>query len=188
MGVWGLANAKVKDLMAAPRKPKAPKKPAPAPPAEPQGNAADLAEWCDISVKTVEHYVQQGIFTRVGPNLFALKANNRAYIARLRQSASGRNSVTEAARGRLIEAKAKQVELKVGELDGKLVYVTEVEAHWANALRTLRAGVLAIPTRCAARVPGMTREMVYEMDQEVREILTELARNGYPAPSRPDEP
>jgi phage terminase Nu1 subunit (DNA packaging protein) len=77
--------------------------------------------------------------------------------------------VTEAARGRLIEAKAKQVELKVGELDGKLVYVVEVEAHWANALRTLRAGVLAIPTRVSARVPGMTCEMVHEMDQEIRE-------------------
>jgi phage terminase Nu1 subunit (DNA packaging protein) len=177
---------------------KAPKKKprAAAPPPEPAstkvkdfaGTTADLAEWCDISVRTVETYVEQGIFTRVGPNLFALKANNRAYIAKLRQAASGRNSVTEAARGRLIEAKAKQVELKVGELDGRLVEIVDVIANWDSALRTLRAGVLAIPTRCSARVPGLSREAVQEIDQEVRQILTELARNGYPAPSRPDEP
>jgi phage terminase Nu1 subunit (DNA packaging protein) len=168
---------------------KAPKKAAAAPAVKPlTGNAADLAEWCDISVRTVETYVQEGIFTRVGANLFALKANNRAYIAKLRAAASGRNSVTEAARGRLIEAKAKQVELKVGELDTQLVHVSDVEANWNSALRTLRSGVLAIPTRCAARVPGLSREAVQEIDQEVREILTELARNGYPAPSRPDEP
>jgi phage terminase Nu1 subunit (DNA packaging protein) len=149
------------------------------------GSAADLAEWCDITPRTVETYVQEGIFTRVGPNLFALKANNRAYIAKLRAAASGRNSVTEGARGRLIEAKAKQVELKVGELDGKLVHIAEVEAHWANALRTFRAAALAIPTRVAARVPGLNREIVYEMDQEIREALTEMARNGYPEPSAP---
>jgi phage terminase Nu1 subunit (DNA packaging protein) len=147
------------------------------------GNAADLAEWCDISRQTVENLVQGGTFTRVGPNLFALKANNRAFIQKLRVAASGRNSVTEAARGRLIEAKAKQVELKVGELDSKLVYITEVEAHWANALRTFRASALAIPTRVSARVPGLNREVVYEMDQEIREALTEMARNGYPEPS-----
>jgi hypothetical protein len=108
-------------------------KPAAAPPAPAStkvkdftGSAADLAEWCDISVKTVENLVQEGIFTRVGPNLFALKANNRAYIAKLRTAASGRNSVTEGARGRLIEAKAKQVELKVGELDGRLLDLADV--------------------------------------------------------------
>ena len=171
---------------------KAPKKkPAAALPPDPPstkikdfaGNAADLAEWCDISRQTVENLVQSGVFTRVGPNLFALKANNRAYIAKLRAAASGRNSVTESARGRLIEAKARQVELKVGELDSKLVYITEVEAHWANALRTFRASALAIPTRVSARVPGLNREVVYEMDQEIREALTEMARNGYPEPS-----
>lgn len=169
---------------------KTPKKAAASPPEPPStkvkdfaGSAADLAEWCDISVKTVEHLVQNGVFTRVGPNLFALKANNRAYIAKLRTAASGRNSVNEAARGRLLDWKAKQIELKVGELDGKLVYVTEVEAHWANALRTFRASALAIPTRVAARVPGLNREVVYEMNQEIREALTEMARNGYPEPS-----
>jgi phage terminase Nu1 subunit (DNA packaging protein) len=165
---------------------------APTPPVEPPsstttlkdfaGSAADLAEWCDITPRTVETYVQEGVFTRVGPNLFALKANNRAYIAKLRAAASGRNSVTEGARGRLIEAKAKQVELKVGELDGRLVTIIDVIANWDSALRTLRDGVLAIPNRCAARVPGLTREVIYEIDQELREILTELGKNGYPDP------
>jgi phage terminase Nu1 subunit (DNA packaging protein) len=149
----------------------------------PDGQCRGSAEWCDITPRTVETYVQEGIFTRVGPNLFALKANNRAYIAKLRAAASGRNSVNEAARGRLLDWKAKQVELKVGELDGNLVNIVDVMAHWDSALRTLRAGVLAIPTRCSARVPGLTREIVYEMDQEIRELLTELGHNGYPAPA-----
>jgi hypothetical protein len=61
-----------------------------------------------------------------------------------------------------------------------------VEQNWASALRTLRSGVLALPARCAARVPGLSREVVYELDQEARELLTELARGGYPAPAGKD--
>ena len=61
--------------------------------------------------------------------------------------------------------------------------IADVMANWSSAFRTLRSAMLALPERVAARVPGLSREVVYEMDQEVREALTELARGGYPDPN-----
>jgi hypothetical protein len=79
--------------MAAHRKVKLPTEPL-------MGDAAELADWCDISARTVETYVQRGIFTRAGPNQFDLKANNRVHIARLRAAASGRERPQQRDRGR----------------------------------------------------------------------------------------
>jgi phage terminase Nu1 subunit (DNA packaging protein) len=105
-------------------------------------------------------------------------------FSRNRGRARRRGAAAEVAseRAALLKTQRQRAEFQLAQEVGKWVELTDVEANWANALRTLRSGVLTIPTRVAARVPGMTREMLYEMDQELREILTELARNGYPEP------
>lgn len=152
------------------------------------GTGADLANWCDISIKTVEAYVQKGLFKRLAPNTYALRANVHSYIQSLRKAASGRNSTTEQARAKLIEAQARHVDLKAGELDGRLVSVFDFDSHVDSMTRAIRASVLSIPSRLAAKVPGLSREVVHELDQEVRQILTELGKHGYhqPGPTRPD--
>jgi hypothetical protein len=52
-----------------------------------------------------------------------------------------------------------------------------VEAEWSGVLRTVRAGMLAVPSRCAAHLPHLTAHEVAEIDAEVRAALTRLSTN-----------
>jgi phage terminase Nu1 subunit (DNA packaging protein) len=45
-------------------------------------------------------------------------------------------------------------------------------------LRTVRAGMLAVPSRAAQRLPHLTAHDVSEIDREVRDVLTEIGDRG----------
>jgi phage terminase Nu1 subunit (DNA packaging protein) len=55
-----------------------------------------------------------------------------------------------AERGRLAAAQADIAETKAAKLRGSLVEAAEVEAAWSGVLRTVRAGMLAVPSRVRA--------------------------------------
>jgi phage terminase Nu1 subunit (DNA packaging protein) len=44
--------------------------------------------------------------------------------------------------------------------------------------RTVRAGMLAVPTRAALRLPHLAAHDVAEIDHEVRDVLTEIGRTN----------
>jgi phage terminase Nu1 subunit (DNA packaging protein) len=47
--------------------------------------------------------------------------------------------------------------------------------------RTIRAGMLRLPRRVAARLPHLTPQDVCELDREIRAVLTELVdKSGLP--------
>jgi terminase small subunit / prophage DNA-packing protein len=56
----------------------------------------------------------------------------------------------------------------------ELVPATEVEAEWSGVLRTVRAGILAVPSRVQQRLPHLTPHDVAEIDAEVRAALAEI--------------
>jgi phage terminase Nu1 subunit (DNA packaging protein) len=47
-------------------------------------------------------------------------------------------------------------------------------------LRAVRGGMLAVPSRCAARLPHLSAHDVTEIDSEVRAALTELCDGRRP--------
>jgi phage terminase Nu1 subunit (DNA packaging protein) len=53
-----------------------------------------------------------------------------------------------------------------------------VEAEWSGILRMVWAGMLAVPSRCAARLPHLTAHDVAEIDGEVRAVLTKLGETA----------
>jgi phage terminase Nu1 subunit (DNA packaging protein) len=55
-------------------------------------------------------------------------------------------------RGRLAAAQADVAEIKAAKLRGSLVEAAEVEAAWSGVLRTVRAGMLAVPSRVSQRL------------------------------------
>ena len=59
----------------------------------------------------------------------------------------------------------------------ELVPAAEVKAEWSGVLRTVQAGMLAVPSRSADRLPGLTPHDVSEIDREVREVLTEIGKS-----------
>ncbi|MCK1693098.1 terminase small subunit [Bradyrhizobium sp. 144] len=77
-------------------------------------------------------------------------------------------------RARLAAAQADLNELKAARLRGDLVEAAAVEQEWSGILRTVRAGMLAVPSRVAARLPHLSRTDIAEIDAEIRAALTEL--------------
>jgi phage terminase Nu1 subunit (DNA packaging protein) len=73
-------------------------------------------------------------------------------------------------------------ETKNRKLRGELVEAAEVECEWAGILRTVRAGLLAVPSRVAASLPHLSKHDVSVIDAEVRAVLTELAGGNQLAP------
>lgn len=77
-------------------------------------------------------------------------------------------------RGRLAAAQADLAELKAARLRGELVEAGAVEAEWSGILRTVRAGMLAVPSRVAAQLPHLSRTDIAAIDAEIRAALTDL--------------
>jgi phage terminase Nu1 subunit (DNA packaging protein) len=59
-------------------------------------------------------------------------------------------------------------------LRGELIEAKAVEVEWSSVLRTIRAGMLAVPSRFAARLPHLTKYDIAELDREIRQALLEI--------------
>ncbi len=84
-------------------------------------------------------------------------------------------------RARLAAAQADLNELKAARMRSELVEAAAVEMEWSGILRTVRAGMLAVPSRVAARLPHLSKHDVAEIDQEIRAALSEIGserKNG----------
>ena len=77
-------------------------------------------------------------------------------------------------RARLAKAQAELAEQKLARQRGALLDSEVAEREWADVLRTVRAGMLAVPSRCAARLPHLTPYDVSETDAEIRAALAEI--------------
>jgi phage terminase Nu1 subunit (DNA packaging protein) len=63
---------------------------------------------------------------------------------------------------------------------GELLAAAGVQAEWSSILSAVRAGMLAVASRVAARLPHLTRADVGEIDQEIRQVLTAVGTGQQP--------
>jgi phage terminase Nu1 subunit (DNA packaging protein) len=77
-------------------------------------------------------------------------------------------------RGRLAAAQADIAEQKVAKMRGSMLDAQVVASEWSAVLQTVRAGMLAVPSRCAARLPHLSKHDVAEIDAEVRAAAVEI--------------
>lgn len=148
---------------------------------------AALADLFGVTTRTVRDLGKRGILVRAGKN-YALAESVSRYCAHLRELATGRGGEdtiinATAERARLAKAQADSMEIKNAKLRGELVRADEVENEWSGLLRTLRASMMAVPSRVAQRVPTLTPHDISEIDAEVRAAMTEIGssksdRNG----------
>jgi phage terminase Nu1 subunit (DNA packaging protein) len=80
-----------------------------------------------------------------------------------------------AERARLVRAQAEITELKAAALRGALLDAGEVERGIASDYSDVRTGLLAVPSRCAQRLPHLTAHDIAEVDLEIRAALTALS-------------
>ena len=96
------------------------------------------------------------------------------------KSAERKRPLAEATkqRARLAAAQADVAIIKARKLSGELVEAAQVEAEWSGILRTVRASMLAIPSRVAQRCPTLDLHTIGEIDAEIRAALTEIGTDA----------
>ncbi len=137
-----------------------------------------LAGLLGLSTVAVAALARRGIVVKEGKGQFDAGASIRSYCSHLREavSAQGRPaSGTTAGRARLAKAQAEAVELKNARQRGELLPAEAIAREWEGICRTIRAGMLRVPKRAAARLPHLTPQDVHAIDSEVRAALTVLA-------------
>ncbi len=137
-----------------------------------------LGRWLGVSQQIVTQFARRGVMVRAGRGKFDLEASVRAYATHLREIAAAQGRPTQSGTGkeraRLAAAMADAAELKNAVRRGALIDAEAVAREWEGICRTIRAGMLRIPKRAAARA-HLTAQDVRQLDAEVRTTLTKLA-------------
>jgi terminase small subunit / prophage DNA-packing protein len=142
-------------------------------------SAEILARHCGLSSTVVASFARRRVMVRAGRGRFDLEASLRSYCQHLREQAVGRKADDAPMndRARLAKAQADSVEQRTAIRAGRLLDSDAVAAEWTGACRCLRAGVMRIPRRAAARL-GLSPAQTRELEAECRETLTALAAGG----------
>ena len=141
--------------------------------------ASALAELLGVTTRTITDLATRGIVVRAGRG-YALAASVKGYCDHIRKLAMGRGSDEQAMsnatieRGRLAREQADHIAIKNAVARRELVAAADVETEWSGILRFVRAGMLAVPSRCQQWLAHLTAHDVSEIDHEIREALTEL--------------
>lgn len=141
-----------------------------------------LCDLLGVSPAMLTELKNRGIARHLGRDAWDLAATVRAYCAHLRGTASGRGGEEEVAnltaeRARLAREQADAQALKNAVLRRELVPVAEVAREWGDVLRSIRARILAVPSRVRSALPHLTAADVAVLDRETRAALEDLAED-----------
>lgn len=143
---------------------------------------SELAAFLGITAPQVRSKARDGIVVRTDRGRFAVRASLKNYLAQLREHASkvGRptygSDELKAEKLRLAREQADKLELQNAMTRGEMLSAKSVENEWASILRDVRAGMLAVPGRLAARL-NLGAHDLSEIDREIRDAL-EVVGNG----------
>lgn len=136
-----------------------------------------LAALLGVTPRSVTELSRKGVLSPAGRGSWPVRDSVRAYCAHLREQAAGRSSDTNltAERIRVAQAQAEKLELANSAARGELVPAKQVQSTWAGVLRDVRAALLAVSSRCGARLPHLTAHDVATIDIEIRSALEAIA-------------
>lgn len=140
-------------------------------------SAPVLAAFLGVTAPTIRDFAAKGIVKREGRAEYALMESVRLAFEHMRTQAAKHPNAPKLldARTRRAVAEAERMEMKLAQERGELIILAEAEAVWGRVVRTLRNGVLALPTRLRALL-HLTAAQQELIDREVRDLLTELSR------------
>jgi len=147
-------------------------------------NSAVLADWLGLSSSRINQLARDGVFQRDyhnGQYAFPLKASVQAYAEHLRNR-SVRSSDPRLAdeKLRVAAGQADKLQIQNDKSRGELIPAAAVRAEWLSVAADLRARLLAVPSRVAAKL-SLDRPATAALDVELRramEALSETANEG----------
>lgn len=138
---------------------------------------AELAAYLDVSVRTLRDLIARGIV----PKGADLDAARKGYLRHLREVAANRvptGALDPAQERAALDAeRRRELELKNGEREGRLIDADEVGNTWTNLVLVAKARLLSIPSRVAYDVVRTTdlREAEKLLKGAIHDALRELA-------------
>jgi terminase small subunit / prophage DNA-packing protein len=127
-----------------------------------------------LSTRTVKDLSAKGILVYHGSQLRTLESVQR-YIASLRKAAMGRQGeggidiTTE--RAKLAAVQRQREELALAKARDEMMDLNEVSEGWGQFASTIRASVLAIPSRVRSAIPHLTAFDALTVDKICRDVL-----------------
>ncbi|MBS0483209.1 MAG: terminase small subunit [Proteobacteria bacterium] len=140
----------------------------------------DLAGILGVHKRNLQTAVDRGALTRLSRGKYALGKSIRGYCEYLRETAANRDHFRvgtglAAERERETRERADALALKNAAARGELLPAKEVEAQWADILRMIRSGMLALPSRVQQRLGHLSAHDLAVLDREIRDTLDELS-------------
>jgi phage terminase Nu1 subunit (DNA packaging protein) len=147
-------------------------------------DAPALARICRLDVRTILKLADQGIVVRVARGRFAQWKSVGNLIEHYRSRAAGRESSDRRvdivrANAALRHSQRRLNEIKIEQLEGRLISLPEVEAAWIELAISSRNLFMSLPARARFNLPHLTAEDQDCLDRLVREMLTEVAFQGH---------
>ncbi len=148
----------------------------------------ELAEIFGLTVGRISQMRKDGVLEATGsPFKFDLCNSVQAYVRYMVNSAKGRTDDDADAESKKLqaeadykEAKARQEELKLAELEGRMHSAEDVEAATTQLVYAVRSAMLAMPGRIAVDVVGKTAAEASEIvRREVFAALESLSEYEY---------
>ncbi len=144
------------------------------------GTSADLAKLFNCSIRTVERLVSDGTIPKASRGVYDLYACNHAYLKHLQEQTRGGTAKIKDEKSNaeidLLRIRAQKEQLAYDQAAGKLLDATDVEQVWAKHVMSARAKLLALPSRMAAEVSGLSDPALVQaaLQRTVDEALQEL--------------
>jgi phage terminase Nu1 subunit (DNA packaging protein) len=149
----------------------------------PSVEVGTLAKLFNLTAVRVQQLVSDGVVIRVARGKYDLWQSIRNYIKYLQERKVNQWTGTEGEpdgytqhRARLTKAKADKAEVEAALIKGTAHEAQAVSAVWSDMVANARAKLLALPTKLAAQLEGMTiAERQSAIHTVVLQALTELS-------------
>ena len=96
-------------------------------------------------------------------------------MRKVRGAGAGSGDSVATERRRLLAAQAEKAELFNAQRSGELISTVEVTRIWSGIVMAARTALLALPSRCKARLPHLTVADLAVIDALIRHCLVGLA-------------
>lgn len=143
--------------------------------------SAELGDWLGLTSSRVNQLARDSILPRVdasGGFAFPLKQSVQAYAEHLRNR-SVRSSDPRLAdeKLRVAAGQADKLDIQNQKSRGELIPAAAVRAEWLGVAADLRARLLAVPSRVAAKL-SLDRPATAALDVELRRAMVSLAETA----------
>lgn len=145
--------------------------------------AATLARFCRLNVRTIFKLAEQGIVVRLKRGRYAQWASIGNLIEHYREQATGRIGHDESADAVRANCERKDSrkrlnELRIAKIKGELLSLPEAKAAWTEIAAGVRALFLSFPARARFDCPNLTAADQKTLEKIARDMLTEIAFQG----------